>query len=339
MRHTLYPEERGEPIAQTLKQLRDHSYNLDAHAAREGESVKTEIYALTAYILEQVHPEAVRHLYEREGEVAAYDNLRFPYAEGATLSTSKEYAALSPSELFSRIPNIEDAYPRAFNQALKRWLAEEETDGYATHAWRRLSELTGQVHPGSFEEVSRGAAEFVTRGVHTAGKVSWNIMRAIPIAYEARFSRVITPDEFRDLAKEAETLVIMLASMHISSFSNTYDFIRSRASSISRHRQLEYPLELFKLEVKDGEPTIAFDELTVAAYEEYRQKKQVKHVRENESRLGCPARDARVQGATGSPESVVASVHRAYLDLAGKYLVPNLKKYTEGAALHAARDW
>lgn len=337
----LYPETPGEPIARSLRALRERTLavpispeNADDIEIPAYEKIKTETYALTAYAIERVHEKAMRKIEEQPDSFTTKNWLRFPVPD---IEHTHEFDLRRASVDFeyaqSAIGHAEYAYSSAFLDALQEWSnAAKIGQGEASYdhkVYSRLSDLIIETNVASSRNIgaTHQVESFIMRGANTVGDVSFDILRAIPIAYYAKFGRIITQDEFHDIARQAETLVLQLSSMHIDSFSNLLRFSRS-GSLLNKQMLLEFPLEFFVIEEVNGRPRLNFDAESLKAFETYRSHRPA-YIQE-ETRLGCPARDARIsEGRDGSARSVVSSVYGYYMNLAEDLIVPHLEPYTD----------
>ena len=330
----LFPEPAGKPsVAAVLKELHEGRYaptRTDEGASnREKDNrSKREAYAITAYILEQVHPEI-----ERAFEKDLAETGRFP-------NTPEDQVYLTQV-----IHKQRDRYADVARPILAKWVsameARPENDASQdVRAYRRLDELLEETRPVAELSAAYGGqvGYFIMRGVNTAAQVSWGVLEAIPLAFERHFDRVITPEEFESIAASAEPLLSMLASMHIDRFSLASEFAGKMADPSSLLREIEFPLEFFHIvEQADGNLGLAFDEIALARFQDFLRAQNEGlgfDAQDSEAdsntivRLGCPGRDARVMGPDGKPESVIASVYRLHRDMARIYLTPNLNEYT-----------
>lgn len=336
----LYPEGAGEPIARSLRALREHTLpiptspeNPDDIVIPAYEKIKTETYALTAYAIERVHEQTMATLAKHPDSFTTKNWLRFPVPEiEHTQQFDLERASMDFDYAKSAIGHAEYAYSSAFLDALQEWSKTAQRgqgDALYDHkVYGRLSDLLTETDVAAIRNIgiTHQVESFIMRGANTVGNVSFDILRAIPIAYYAKFGRTITEDEFRSVAKQAEALVIQLSSMHIDSFSNMLRFARG-GLLLNKHMLLEFPLEFFIIEEIDGAPRLNFDEGALIAFEKFRSSRPA--YIHDEARLGCPARDARTnQGGEGSGKSVVSSVYGYYTQLAEDIIVPHLEAYT-----------
>ncbi len=339
MSRVLMPEERGNAIARSLKALREHQEisttreNLDPLDI-SGE-VKKELYALTAYVTERLHPEVTKILGDQRDGLKMYPNwAMMPLNKTIFKCIPPQFDTANAGGFFHDVIEIESAYPSAFADALDMWWksTQENPDSYDAKVEKRMQMLlTDTIYRGrvkSTSEEENFTRNFVLRGANTSAIVSWNIMRAIPVAFYQKYGRVITPEAFSGFAAAAEPLAIELSSMHISSFARLSEFAKA-GSGVGRSLHLEFPLELFSIDQTDERYQFAFDQSAIEQYERYIEGRH--YVVSEEKRLGCPARDARVQTETGKSESVVAAVYQIHRRLADHYLVPNLDTYTKGA--------
>lgn len=337
----LYPERTGEPIARKLKELREHAYPIppspedpDTIELPEYEKVKTEAYALSAYIIEKVHDEAFKELTENPDKLVVRSIIKFPVPEDGEvhvfdLRKSREDASYAKKVL----EWAEQAYVTAFTDSLEAWSnrakAGKGDAQYDHRVYSRLHDLFIETSLTNTRKIDpyHHVESFIIRGANTVGSVSFDILRAIPFAYYNTYGKVISEDEYREVARQAEALVIQLSSLHIHSFSRLLQFARA-GKSLNKSVRLEFPLEFFSLEDNEGSPRLVFDQEALTQFELY---KKVRGGNDNdELRLGCPARDARTQGVSGERSvSVVSSVFRHYTHLADSIIVPHLKDYTE----------
>lgn len=320
IRKVLHPEKRGEPIARELKNLRRGDVaDTDYISTSTEADMKTEVYAIAAYVIERVHPETVRKVDEEER--------RNP--EG-------RISARTPSEVFRFIRGIERLYPEAFEASLKEWLkdAQDEPGNENRRVLDRMEKLLLGSHYGMRDKsYPHGSIEtFILRGAYSAADASWGALCAIPIAYFSRYGRILSPEEFREIAKRAEPLLVKIASMHIDSFVAAREHAEHEARRT--YGSTEFPSEFFAFEEVGGRPQLVLNPTLV---DELDRTMQRRGGETGEPRLGCPARDARVTSDGGRQESVLSAVHKIYMGLAEKYLIPNLDVYVNGAHAESRR--
>lgn len=333
-------EERGEPIARMLKELREQNHHIpvspedpDDIIIPEFEKIKTEVYALTAFVIERIHADAERSI--REGTMAIIPVRRFPLNEFTDDRVDVEsMETASPRDFFSKTWGFQELYPTAFALGLTKWRndALREPGSYDARVRNRFMDLLQETVMGTRARAKDDAylpEAFVMRGAETAASTSWGILRAIPVAYFNKFGRTITPEEYEVLAESSESLVVLLSSLHISSLTKLIDFAKA-GSRVHKAMGLEFPLELFSIEEEEGKLTLVFDKSAIEAYARFRGERY-SYDSSEEKRLGCPARDARITDARGKQESIVSAIHHLHLDLARQYLLPRLEDYIEGA--------
>lgn len=336
----LYPEKTGEPIARKLKDLREKAYPIpdspedaDTIELPEYEKVKTEVYALTAYVIEQVHDDAFKTLTADPNTLKIRDAIKYPVPEGEVGSFNLSKAREDFVYAEKVLGLAEQAYVSAFVDSLQKWSDRarkgEGESQYDHRVYGRLQDLLIETTLVNTRKVNplHHVESFIIRGANTVGSVSFDILRSIPFAYFNKYGKVISKDEYQSIAKQAEALVIQLSSLHIHSFSRLMQFTRA-GSSLNRSVYLEFPLEFFSLEDADGSPKLVFDQNALSQFEQY--KKTRGGDDHDEVRLGCPARDARTESASGERNlSVVSSVYRFYGTIADALITPHLEAYTE----------
>lgn len=338
----LFPEDKGDSIAHSVKALREQSPDFFKPHGPHFEDVtkKREIYALIAYITERLHPQVESRLKEQGSRIKVYENYSFKLRDKVPKYLDIENLPENPVDFFSRIEEFKHVYSSTFLDVLYEWSenikkADPSRDAYDAKVYGRLTKLLGDIpstnevkHSSSRAIAWRVPEKLLMSGANTASKVSWEILRAIPIAFYKKHNRTIRPDEYSAIAKNTESLIILLSSLHVESFSHLGEFARA-GESINRQMGLEFPLELFTIDdTLPEEPWLAFDEKSVQLYEKYRYEKG--YSVSEEKRIGCPARDARTEGEGGKKISVVSSVYQMSVRLAEKCLVPHLDRYTEG---------
>jgi hypothetical protein len=336
----LYPEQTGEPIARTLKELREHTYPIpdspedpDTIELPDYERIKTEAYALTAYIIEKVHDDTFKNLALNPDELVIKRAITYPVSEQTEvnrfyLTRAREDFLYAKGALYC----AEQAYVSAFVDALQTWSKHAtEGKGSALHdhkVYSRLHDVLSEAGLTASRKVDliHLVESFIIRGANTVGSVSFDVLRAIPFAYYNKYGRIISPSEYHDIARQAEALVIQLSSLHIHSFSRLMQFARA-GETLNKSVYLEFPLEFFSLEDKGGTPRFVFDQDALTSFERYKAARGGN--KDDEARLGCPARDART-GSTGDKNmSVVSAVYRHYISIADSLITPHLEAYTE----------
>ncbi len=345
VRTTLFPDKAGESVTHTLRELRSQTHEFparrkDPKTPESAGEAKTETYALIAFILEKIQPRmeiAMKAHYEDPQYLAVGDR---------EVHLRESLTPENPNFMDS-LARLEVIYPYTFITQFDEWRKETERapTSFEAQAYKRLLGLLGNSELGLRSQVRSNqyiARDFIARGAGTAGEVSWQTLRAIPITYQQRFGRTITSEEFNALADSALPLVTTLSSMHLYNFTQLQYFAEHSRNIYPGALHVEIPAEFFEItESPAGALTMGFNAETLAIYRIYFEKRMRERGQMyygDEERLGCPARDARVIEADGRSESVLASAYGMYREFANRYLIPHLEPYTKATTEVLAQE-
>jgi len=346
LRDMIFPEPKGESITPMVEDILAHNYQPSSDPLPEFEGVrpkeirsreKYEAYAIGAALLPDILALIEHQEVPTEGPIAVYAN-KFP-VDGTefdiprTKISEESFQDVLPYQYVTNMAYLGREYPtQFFEAAFKKWgplMRSLPDDAYEKRFYNRLAEL-GKVR-GKSKELPEGYSpeRFIFRGSATAGEFSWDILRSIPMAFHHKYGRVITPDEFRSLARSAEPLVYVLSDMLQRSISKfkAYATVGHLYGEGPKPTGVEFPAGLFQIvEGMDG-PTFRIDPEMLAKHDEYNRSYNMEDL---EERFGCLAREVKVgERPDGTPLTIIPAVYQRYQKLAERFLVPHLGEYTK----------
>ncbi len=345
LRDRLFPERKGRSIKPLVGEIEARTYQPSPdplptfEGARPKEvrsQEKYEAYAIGAALLPDILALIEHQEVPTEGPIAVYPN-KFPndgseFDIPRTKISEESFEDVLPYQYVTNMAYLGREYPtQFFDAAFKKWgplMRSLPDDAHEKRLYNRLAEL-GKVR-GKSKELPEGYSpeRFIFRGSATAGEVSWDILRSIPMAFHHTYGRIITPDEFRSLARSAEPLVYVLSDMLQSSISKfkAYGTFAHLYGDGPTPTGVEFPTGLFQIvEGTDG-PVFRIDPEMLAKHDDYNRSY---NMGDAEERFGCLAREVRVgERPDGTPLTIIPAVYQRYEKLAERFLVPRLEEYT-----------
>lgn len=251
---------------------------------------------------------------------------RLPYGEFQKQLESNCYSALwTLRDSFSAI---------AAEELLKfcRQVSELPDDNELKRGYVRLSEVILGFKKGALYEIEKPdrVPAFLHTGLITGINVSFDILRAIPLAIYRQQQRVPGADEFSQCVQSSKSLIMTLSAMHLVTFSS----LRNLAKSLDNVKDFPPPpraAEDYELPARLFEMNEAGTSLAVRADYLYHWRKEVENFDlPSHERLGCPARMAKIQ-VQGSSGFVIPEVYRVLANYLSEHLLPRMDAYIKSA--------
>ena len=242
-------------------------------------------------------------------------------------STTKAALAKKVSEnIFENIWLLRDSFSAMATFSILQFTAGLEAAS-DNEDYRRLKELLGQ------ENLSAGIAPafrvpaHLHKGLRSGIYASFDMVRALPLAFWSATQNLIREEDFRSLAQKSLPLLTNLSGMDIKSYVSLRDgakkYFPENLLPPREKSDYEFPWRFF---VYQG------DQNRLGINPQYFEKWKSEYVgkRENEtSRPGCPARLSK----NGSKSTVVRNLYEMQIENFMDYAFPHIKNYVESGSV------
>lgn len=350
----------GEPVKPRLDEIKKDLTGDDLYRESqpvEGEGVKREIYAISAFLMEYYHQNARDLLIKTPGlALAAWENKlkrksveksngtvrteshHLEEAEGVLAAgedgfivNQEKIDSLSEDAFFDLLTHERGAanvYQRIFQEALPK--GSKNMPDKEDAAYHRLSDILAQTdfriesskYEGMNKPVPHTPETFIIRGANVASRQAWWLMLSLVVQYNEQYQKPLTEEEFHRLAVDAKKILIKVASMHLSDFNDLHDMRLSRSGG-KLHPDTWEPLITLQ-----GEPPAVRASLNKAVMEEFAKRKDgyyaLLHHPYEELQHGCPAIIAE-----GGKGNIIADIVNINEQLAAEILLPRQERIME----------
>lgn len=347
---------RGEPIKKRLNEIHEAS-GCELSLEREPisqESLKREIYALSALLMETCHRQAMTSLHNSPERIldGMQQSLQQNVREGGSMTEYQNKLSLMEAMKAVRVKDhligvneeelqrlddravgdfymdrhgLSGIYTNAFQSIL-----EDEAfslDDVQSAAFIRLESILLESQFRATKLNDRTAIQtvesFLQRGANTAAAETWGIVMGAILKYRRETGKEMTKEQLQSLEKDFQKCLNQVASWHIKDFSDFQNARKYQAqgpeNSFISHKDKSRILgwePFLKLSDQGDTLRLALDEELVRAFQECMVQTTIGDPYE-ELQHGCPAITAR-----GEKTNLIADVTKFYMGLAEQVVLP-----------------
>jgi hypothetical protein len=315
--------------------MRDNPSLLDSTDIPESPAeLKAQLYALSAFVLEQVFPDVERWLMHNPNRLPGKSDLVVEDGVPALFLNSSSTLEWLKENPFAQIVHLMNSTSFGSVVAAQMKMKAEKPGLHPTfmrtHRRMRLllsSKKYEKFDAGKETDPDKFPPIFVARGANTGYRAAWDMAVALPLVWREQFGQDMTQEEFEAIIRNSHPTASILASMHLDDLGPFFHFLQKRFKNPFRvsFDAPHFPPHAFIVIPFKDSYTLKIKPELISEW-----KSEVGHTKEGPYvRHGCPARDAKM--GEHDKRSIIDFTMDYVSGIASRTIFPNCTLFVDQA--------